>query len=543
MIERNDMPNLFHGVVATPHSEATGAAETIYREGGNAIDAAVAAAAILAVVYPNQCSIGGDAIALVGDVDGTVTAINGTGRAARGSDAEWMRQHYSHMPVTGPHSVTVPGALSVWDRMSTTWGNLPLANAFARAADVAEDGVPVAPGVARDLYIEEKNLALDEGARKLFFSDDRVLRAGETLRNVRLGQTLRQLADKGANEFYNGTIAQSLADTLQSSGGYLDVGDFRDHSVDVDPAHSVIFQGQTYFSTGMNSQGIYFLQELGVLERLAQELDSVPDPLGADAVLVAKVLNEAAVARDKYLGDPATSSQSIDDVLGDDVLDSITDRVLSGSAPASSISGTKIASGSGDTVAIVTADSDGRWVSLIQSAFHAFGSTIVDQSTGVLLHNRGASFVLAPGAANSYTPGCRPPHTLMPVLAEKNSHLVGAHGTMGGRAQPQIHAHLALQIALGQSPSGAVSAPRWVLGQLEAGPRPEDDDVSVAYEDGLSSGALRRLSHSGFLLRHLGHHSDEAGHTQIVRRVEEDGALVAATDPRADGAPAVANDV
>lgn len=536
------MPNHDPGAAATPHSEATLAAEATLREGGNAVDAALAAAAVLAVVYPNQCSIGGDAIALVGDPDGTVTAINGTGRAAGDVAPGWMRQHYSHMPVTGPHSVTVPGALSVWQRMSSAWGELPLKNALHHAADLAEVGVPVAPGVARDLRIEEKNLALDEGARNLFFTDGRVLAAGERLCNSRLGETLRSIGDNGTEEFYGGSIGEEIVGTLHGKGSFLNLSDFHDHRVSTGPALSTSFQRQEYFSSGINSQGVYFLQELGVLDRIAAELHAVPDPLGDHAAIVAKVLNEAAVTRDRYLGDPATSPQSIDDVLSDSILDEVSNRILSGFPPAVSLPGTTIPAGNGDTVAIVTADSAGRWVSLIQSAFHAFGSGIVDPTTGVLLHNRGASFVLAPGAANTFTPGCRPPHTLMPVLVKEDGRLVGAHGTMGGRAQPQIHAHLALQIALGKDPAETVSAPRWVLGQLEAGPRPENDSISISYEDGLSPSALSSLCAAGFTARPLGERSDEAGHAQIVRRDGESGALIAATDPRADGARARARD-
>lgn len=523
------------GAVATPHFSATAAAEDVLTNGGNAIDAALAAAAALTVVYPNQCSIGGDAIALVGKADGTVTSINGTGRAPARMDVARMREEFTHMPVTGPHSVTVPGVLSVWEEMSSTWGQRPLSGALQHAADLAEAGVPVAPGVARDLAMEEVALARDEGARNLFFQGGHVLTAGATMKNIRLAETLRTLAVSGTEAFYNGEIGESLVAALSQKGSYLTQSDFESHSVSTDPAHSIDFQGDTYFSTGINSQGIYFLQELGALERIAEELNSVPNPLGEHAAIVAKVLNEAAVARDKYLGDPSTSQQTLEDVLGADVLQGIAGRALSTAKHSPGMADTTIPAGNGDTVAIVAADASGHWVSLIQSAFHAFGSTIVDPRTGILLHNRGASFVLTPGAANALSPGCRPPHTLMPVLSSRDNKLVGAHGTMGGRAQPQIHAHLALQLAMSPDPLNAVSASRWVLGQLEAGPRPENDDVFVSYEDGASQEALNSLQTAGFELNSIGTNSDEAGHTQIVRRDEETGLLIAASDPRADG--------
>ncbi|WGW12516.1 gamma-glutamyltransferase [Saxibacter everestensis] len=535
----HDRPGVIRGAVATPHSDATAAALDTLRGGGNAIDAALAAAAILTVVYPNQCSIGGDAIALIGDVDGSVTVINGSGRAASHLDVDVFRSARDAMPVTGAHTVTVPGVLSAWQSLASRWGSRPLSAALSRAAELADEGFPVAPGVARGLAHEANALAGDAGARDVFFRAGGVLTAGQELRLPRLAETLSRLASDGIGQFYGGEIGQRLVSTLRNMGSSLDVDDLIRHEVTIERPHAMTFRGDEYLSAGGNSQGTYFLQALGALDRVAERLGRVPDPLGADAPVVARILGAAAASRDAMLGDSTVAALDIDEVLGSARLDAIAAQALEGGAVPVNLDQAPIERRKGDTVAIVAADSDGRWVSLIQSAFHAFGSCVVDPATGILLHNRGASFVLTPGAAGELGPGRRPPHTLMPVLVRRAGELIGAHGTMGGRAQPQIHAHLALQLALGGDAASAVSASRWILGQLEAGPAAENDSISIACEGDAPSEVASRLAAAGFVVGTIPQHDDVAGHTQLVRKAGP-GAFAAATDPRADGAAGTA---
>jgi gamma-glutamyltranspeptidase len=303
----------------------------------------------------------------------------------------------------------------------------------------------------------------------------------------------------------------------------------------------VRFAGEEHLSAGWNCQGVFHLEGLAALEVLATRRGRPLDPLGSDAAAVARVLSAAAAHRDALLGDPAATAGLAERLLdpartdrlaawadGEDV-----DRqeLLASAAGAPSAGGRR----SGDTVAVVVADGRGGWVSLIQSAFHAFGAAVVDPATGILLHNRGASFSLVPGSPNELGPGRRPLHTLMPVMTRSvDGEVTGAHGTMGGRAQHQIHAQLALQLAGGAGAAGAVSAPRWILGRMGAGTSAQDADRTASVEAGVPAAAREVLAAGGFDCSELPDRSDHVGHSQLVRR--EAGGTAAATDPRADGA-------
>lgn len=480
--------------VASPHGLASAEGADVLRDGGNAVDAALAAAAVLAVVLPNQCAIGGDLIALVGLPDGSAHVLNASGRAPAGVDVESLRARGDRVPVAGAPSVTVPGVVDGWHELARRWGTRPLTAPLRLAAGVARDGVPVSAGLARDLAGESARIIADAGLAEVLAPGGSVLRQGQALRQPRLAGTLDLLADGGRDAFYTGEVATSLANTLRADGSAITVDDFSTHVSTLEEPLGTRFGGEEYLSSGGNTQGGFFLAGLREIEDLGRLLD----PLGPDAGLLCRILTRQSTARDARLGDPAHGPEP-----------------------------------GGDTVAIVAADGSGQWVSLIQSVFHAFGAGLLDPATGVLLHNRGAAFDLAPGSPALLAGGRRPPHTLMPVLVRDagTARLVGAHGTMGGRAQPQIHAHLALHLALGRGVLDAVSTPRWLAGRMEAG---GTETSTVQYEQDLPEPARRSLAGTGLPLRALPARNDGAGHAQLIRR--RAGRLDVATDPRADGA-------
>lgn len=529
--------------IATPHVLASRAGAEVLAAGGSAVDAALAAASVLTVVYPHQCTIGGDAFALVAAPDG-VHAVNGSGRAPQGVDAEALRRAGSSMPVSGALCVTVPGVLSAWQEMASRWGTLPLGRALATAADLAADGVPVAPGLRRDLEAEQELLARDPGSAATFLPGGELLREGQVLRQPQLAATLRTLAQDGVGAFYDGELGASVADFLSAGGSAMTREDLRAHRTETGTAVSTVFAGVEHLSTGWNSQGTFYLEGLAALEVLATRRGAPLDALGADAGAVARVLSAAASHRDALLGDPDRAGLAVEELLGAEHAARLADWAdradgADGSGapfPAVRATGAPSTAGrrSGDTVAVVAADGRGGWVSLIQSAFHAFGAAVVDPVTGVLLHNRGASFSLQPGSPNEVGPRRRPLHTLMPVLTRSGGVVTGAHGTMGGRAQHQIHTHLALRLAAGASVEDAVSAPRWVLGRMEAGSATQDADRSASVEAGVPEPARRALAAAGLPAHELPDHSDAVGHSQLVR--SSGGGTAAATDPRADGA-------
>ncbi|MDN3026075.1 gamma-glutamyltransferase [Streptomyces sp. S.PB5] len=516
--------------VATPHAAAGEAAADVLREGGNAVDAALAAAAMLTVVYPNQCSVGGDLLALVGTPDGDVRCVNASGRSPRAVDVESLTAAHDLMPVLGALPVTVPGAVGGWATLADMWGTRSLASALAPAEAAARDGVPVAPGLAHDLARESARLARDPGMRGVFFADGEVLTAGQTLCQPHLARSLALIGSEGPAAMYGGEVGASLVKLLASQGSAMTDEDFAAHTVELSPALAAQYDGVEYLSAGANSQGLYFLQGLKALD-VARAARGPLDPLGREAGLVASVLAWTAGDRDRHCADPEWSEAPVEHLLSDAYARHIAEHALAGTA----VDLLARRKATGDTVAVVVADADGTWVSLIQSVFHSFGAAVLDPGTGIVLHNRGASFSLDPASPNRLAGGKRPLHTLMPVLVREGGELVGAHGAMGGRAQPQVHTHMALHLAAGSAPEHAVSVPRWVLGAMEAGVTTGAGVVST--ERDVPVAGVHAIEGAGFTVGSLGANDDGVGHGQLVRRVTGDGRphLAAATDPRADG--------
>lgn len=526
--------------VATPHRLASEAAAEVMERGGNAVDGALAAAAVLTVVYPNQTSLGGDLLALVGNADRPVQFVNASGAAAEAVDVDAvLREHGGELPVQGAGSVTVPGVVSGWETLARSWSRLGIDQwqaSVRRAGELAREGFAVSAGLARDLQREQQRLSRDAGMRAVFFRDGEVLAENAMLRQPALAASLEQLGSDGASAMYAGEVGRHLLAFLRQQGSALSAQDFLDHEVELDVAQSTTFAGEDYLSAAGNSQGIFFLSALAALEVLRE--DGPIDPLGPDAGVVAAVLARAAADRDRLSADARFAEVPVGRLLSREYAVEGAERARHGAARvgaarvgAAGVGGHRTRA-SGDTVAIVAADAEGNWISLIQSVFHCFGAGILDPATGIVLHNRGASFSPSPSSPNFLAGRKRPLHTLMPVLVRRGGRLVGAHGVMGGRAQPQVQAHLALGVAAGSTPIDAVSAPRWVLGALdEAGLESPD---SVRAEPEVPGAAVDAMSGRGLQVQRLPADSDEVGHAQVVRRYGE--TLVAAADPRADGA-------
>ncbi|KQX61542.1 gamma-glutamyltransferase family protein [Angustibacter sp. Root456] len=526
--------------VATPHGAASDVAGQVLRGGGNAVDAALAAAAALTVVYPNQCSIGGDQIALVGLADGSVHCVDGSGAAALATDLPDVRARYDQMPVGGSLAVTVPGVLHAWDTMARQWGTRRLADALDTARSIAEAGVPVAAGLARDLVAERDRLLADPGLGQLFLQDGLPLVEGHPLRQPALARTLQLLRDEGVSAFYGGQVGAAVLNTLGQQGSALCAEDLLRHRTRVVAPLSATFRGHEYLTAPPSSQGIFFLGGLQALAALERRLGRLLDPLAHDAGLVARVLSTMAWHRDRLLGDPTQGAGLVDEVLSPSTADDLAERLLSTpTGVGTDVLDAPHAQGprSGDTVAVVVADGRGQWVSLIQSTFHAFGAGILDPETGIILHNRGASFSLDPLSPNRLGPGRVPMHTLMPVLVRHDGEVIGSHGTMGGRAQPQVHTHVAMHLEAGRSAQDAVSMPRWILGAMEAGVDGPAPSLTVKVEQDVPAPALAGLQAAGFGASELPAHDDGTGHFQVVRVV--DGDLACASDPRADGSAIV----
>lgn len=512
----------FTGAIATPHVLATDAATAAYRDGGNAIDAAIAAAAVLTVVYPHNVALGGDLIALVRTPDGTVRCVNASGWSGTGADAARMRAvHGDRLPIRGADSITVPGGVRGWEALHGLGSRLPWDRLLRPAEQAAEVGVPVARSLDQHLRDPENaDLFALADFERVFGPGGRPMGRGEHLRQPALAETLSTLAGAGPDEFYAGGLADRTVQYLRSHGSVLEAADFAEFRPEITDPISMDFHGVTVLTSPPNTHGFVMLRALTAIRDLG--LDA---PLGADLATVMRIFHQANRIRSTRLADPRLAQVDVS-------------ALVSGDLAAASPLGSPAGAGAvprGDTVGIAAADGDGFAISLIQSVYHAFGSGLIDPQTGILFHNRGTSFALDPRSPNVLAPRKRPLHTLMPVLTTRDGAVAHVLATMGGQGQPQILTQVLLRMIDGASAADAVAAPRAVVGQ-QVGDCTED---TVLAETGVDPAALSALAASGLDVVQTPLYSEGLGHTNVVQ-VGGDGQLIAASDPRADGSGVVA---
>lgn len=501
------------GAVATSHHLATAAGERALRDGGNAIDAAIAAAAALCVVYPNNVALGGDLVALVRDPNGGIRFVNATGRAPRAQSLASLRaRHGDALPDRGVDTVTVPGGVAGWGAMHGLGARLDLADLLEDARLLAEES-PVSRSTAAAIVIEREALAADQGCAELFLPGGQPLGAGTPLRQPALARTFAELQRDGIDAFYRGALAARWVGGLRGLGSLIDLDDTREYRpVVTEPLTRRVF-GLDLFTAGPNSQGFALLRNV-----LAVEAAGHADPLGADAAALAAAFRQTNAVRSAWLNDPDVGPHD-----GHALVDIAAPAGPAVSAPPAT----------GDTVGLVAVSDDGWAVSLVQSVYWAFGACVLEPDSGILFQNRGTSFSLDEGHPAAFGPGRRPPHTLMPVLVERDGQLLYAAATMGGQAQAQIHSHLLLRLLRGASAIEATSAPRWVVGTQDDGDVENsviiEADVPREVRDALSVGDLRP--------RIVPPRDEALGHSNLIIAVE--GGWDAASDPRSDGSAVV----
>ncbi|WP_413601041.1 gamma-glutamyltransferase [Curtobacterium sp. Curtsp57] len=492
--------------VAAPHPAALDAAAEAVAAGGDAVDAALAAAAALTVVYPHQCSIGGDLVALVRRPGQPVTAVVSAGAAPAGIDVAALARE-ERMPRQGAQTVTVPGVVAGWRAIDALGGRLGLAAPLTHAARLASDGVPVSAGLARAIDVRSAELHADPGMVGVFGDGDGgLLGEGDPLVQPALAATLTELAeDPGA--MYSGRIPASIAARLGELGGAHTADDFTAHRAEtVAPQESTV-GGVRWWVAPPPTQGVVLL---GIL----------PEALAADApdrtAELVDAVHRAALVRQAELGDPRGGAVDVGAMLAPRGPGRVGALPRAGRAL-------------GDTVAVTAADDDGTVVTLIQSVYQLFGSGILDPGTGIVLHNRGSAFSTDPAHPGHIGPGLRPPHTLLPVIAETDDLVLGL-GCQGGSAQPWILAQVARDlIGPDADPAEVLGRPRFVVGARDLG----HEAMTLVAEPG-SDDAVAAASLLGLPVARTDGPVDEAGHVQTVR-LHADGRLDAASDPRADG--------
>ena len=520
------------GMIATPHRLASEAGIAIFERGGNALDAAIAAAITIAVVYPHMTGIGGDSFWLAWDApQARVLALNAAGRAATSATLEaYRRQWGASIPARGgAAALTVPGAVSGWWEASqysraTMASPIGWPTLFERAIAHARNGFPVSSGQRRvtahaaDLF---SGAPAAEIRATLWprYHPDRL--HAERFVQRDLATTLARVAESGADEFYRGALGRRIAEAATSLGSPLSAADFAAHRADWVEALRVPYRGGEAVSLPPPTQGVAALAILAMLE--AVDVGRLDD---AERVhLIVEATKLAFEDRDRFLADPAMSAVPVERCLDPARLAERRARISKLAMPAS-----PGAPAAGDTVAIVAADAAGNAVSVIQSLYHEFGAGVVAGDTSVLLQNRGAGFSLDPAHPNCLAPGKRTAHTLIPSMYFRDGRPRFVYGTMGGDGQPQTQAALVTRLVDdGLGPQAAVEAPRWLYGRTWG-----EASRALRLEARFPPAVAAELAARGHDVKVVDAWSELMGHAQVVA-LDADG-LRGGSDPRADGA-------
>jgi gamma-glutamyltranspeptidase/glutathione hydrolase len=508
-----------NGMAATSHPLATATAVQALRSGGNAVDAAIAAAATLCVVEPAMTGIGGDCFVILAEPDGSVHGLNGSGRAQKGAYAGWYRDRgIKEMPQSGAHSVTVPGAVKAWEMLSERFGTRGFGELFADAIRYAEEGFAIHPRVARDWPRYLTELSADEGGSKHYLAGGEPPAVFSRFRTPALGQTLRAIADRGAAAFYEGEIGAEIAATVQAKGGFLSEEDLAEASADWVTPISTSYGGHDLLEIPPNGQGITALIMLNILNELGPT-DGDPSSAARYHQLI-ETGRLAYSMRNNFVGDPATMSATVSQLLSAEVARELAAQF----DPATRNREIRLPRlSSSDTIYLTVVDRDRRAVSFINSLYGGFGSKVVTPKSGITLQNRGGCFTLEEGHPNELGPGKRPLHTIIPAMTMKAGRPTCSFGVMGGAYQPMGHVHvLTNMLDFGMDPQEAADHARLFWGE----------DGTLEAEPGIGS-ALRSQ------LEGLGHEVRDAelpfGGAQVIAIDHDSGFLIGGSDPRKDG--------
>lgn len=502
-------------VAATADQLATQAAMSAYSAGGNAVDAAIAANAAIAVTGPHLCGLGGDLFALVRTPDGTVHALDASGRAGSGADPHVVRDDgHTEMPMRHDiRTVTVPGCVDGWMALHARFGRLELAAVLGPAIRLAASGFPASP-----LLVGSLQLVDDDARRNLAELASQATRPGRPVTRPGIALALRGIVAGGRAAFYEGAFGQGL---IELGGGHFTAGDLSTVQADwVAPLTTTAF-GVQLATIGPSSQGYLALGAA----RLAEQLALPEDPDDPEwAHLLVEAATAAGFDRPARLHEHADGLALVEEIAG---RVGLIDPARAGRRP--------MATAAGDTTYLCTADDSGMAVSLIQSNAAGFGSWLVEPSTGINLHNRGLGFSLQPGHVAELGPGRRPPHTLCPAMATRDGELAAVFGSMGGDAQPQILLQLVTRLfSIGQRPAAAVAAGRWALRGPTTGfdTWTADEPPAVVVEGHAPAGWRDGLADRGHMVVGGPPFDSGFGHAHVIT-VEDSGVLAAAADPRA----------
>ncbi|QDV08655.1 Putative gamma-glutamyltransferase YwrD [Planctomycetes bacterium Poly30] len=524
-----------NGMAATSQPLATQVALDVLKAGGSAVDAAIAANALLGLVEPTGNGIGGDLFAIVWDPEtAELHGYNGSGRSPRSLTLEKLREAVGEdakiIPPYGPLPVSVPGAVDGWTSLHERFGKLPLGEVLAPAIEYARQGAPITELIAYYWNLSLPSRGKYPGFLETFAPGGHAPRVGDVFRNPGLANTLQRIAEEGRAGFYEGEVAETIGAYMAENSGFLTADDLREHRGEwVDPV-SVNYRGYDVWELPPNGQGIAALQMLQVLERH----DVARMGFGSEEYihLFTEAKKLAFADRARFYADPTFSRAPIERLLSDAYAAErsalIKERAMKSTEPGNA------ALEEGDTIYLCTADSSGMMVSLIQSNYRGMGSGMTPPGLGFCLQDRGQLFDLTPGRANSYEPGKRPFHTIIPAFITRGGKPYIAFGLMGGATQPQGHAQIVVNLVdFGMNLQEAGDAPRMVhTGSSQPTGETMGDGGQLHLETGISWDVLRGLQRRGHKLESA---NGIFGGYQAIRWDAERGVYAGASESRKDG--------
>jgi gamma-glutamyltranspeptidase/glutathione hydrolase len=508
-----------HGMVATSQPLAAQAGLRILQQGGNAVDAAVATAAMLNVVEPMSTGIGGDMFAIVYMAKtGELAGLNGSGRSGYAASIDFFnKQGMTAIPTTGVYSISVPGAVSGWEALLKKYGTMSLDQVLQPAIDCAANGFPVSEIIAAEWEHNVPKLSGHPDTARTYLREGRAPKVGEIFIQPDLASTLQRIAHGGSDVFYRGETAQEIVSSLKKLGGQLTTRDFADHqSTWVTPVFTT-YRDIKLFELPPNGQGIAALEMLNILEGF--DLNSLGHNSAAYLHLLVEAKKLAFADRDAYYADPEKATVPVDRLISKEYAAQQRKRINLEKAARSFEPGL---TGQGDTIYLTVVDKDRNCVSFINSLFHAFGSGIVAGNTGICLQNRGCLFSLDPKHPNRLEPHKRPFHTIIPALAFKHEKPWLVFGVMGGDMQPQGHVQVLLNMVdFGMNVQLAGEVPRFR--HLSEG---------LALESEIGPEVRKSLTEKGHqIVQAVG----EFGGYQAIMIDADSGVLMGGSDPRKDG--------
>jgi gamma-glutamyltranspeptidase/glutathione hydrolase len=504
------------GMAATSAPLATLAAIDCLRSGGNAVDAAVTASAVLCVAEPAMTGIGGDCFALIGTPEGKVLGLNGSGRAGMAADADWLKASgLDHIAQRSIHAVTVPGAIDAWDRLLAEYGTMDLYEALQPAIRMAEQGVPITPRVAFDWPKHEAVLAADAGGRRHYLKYGRAPHLGESMAYPALAETLRLIAREGRDAFYKSAIAEDVLATVRPLGSLLTAADFEAHRSNWVKPIASDFAGQEFLEIPPNGQGLTALIALNILAQTGIRRHA---PDSAERMhLEIEAMKLAWELRNRHIADPEFVDVPVEELLNERTTARLTSMIDMNKAL-----DIETVMRRSDTIYLSVVDKKRLAVSFINSVYDGFGSGIVTEKTGIALQNRGACFVTDPRHPNCIGPGKRPLHTIIPAMVRRDGLIDMSYGVMGGDYQPMGHMSVAVnRYIYGMDPQEAIDWPRFF-----------PSDGRVLLESGVTDQARARLAAKGHVLETP---PAPLGGGQAIAIDRANGMLIGGSDPRKDG--------